>query len=165
MCAFECACMCVCVCAPLCLGICMCAHACVCMRLCMCACTPVCIHAHACVCLCVRMRMRVSVCVCVCLCVCLTADAAVVCMTLCWSILCRKILQRMCCCCSSLSVERAGASMVPGLATMPEPCFNTQCAACTCTVRSMPHEQSKPTRTAFLKGPMKSNFCASRTTD
>jgi len=31
----------------------------------------------------------------------------------------------MCCCCSSLSVEKAGASMVPGLATMSELCFNT----------------------------------------
>jgi len=148
---------------------------CVCVHACVYACVFVRVHVYVCVHTCVysRAHLCLFVCahahacerMCVCLCVCLTADAAVVCMTLCWSILCRKILQRMCCCCSSLSVERAGASMVPGLATMPEPCFNTQCAACTCTVRSMPHEQSKPTRTAFLKGPMKSNFCASRTTD
>ena len=45
---------------------------------------------------------------------------------------------RMCCCCCSLSAKRTGASMVPVLATMSELCFNTQCAASTCTVRSMP---------------------------
>jgi hypothetical protein len=44
----------------------------------------------------------------------------------------------MCCCCCSLSVERAGASMVPGLATMSERRFNTQCASNTCTLHSMP---------------------------
>ena len=159
--------MCACMRARVCVCVCVhaCVYACVFVRVHVYVCVHTCVYSRAHLCLFVCAHAHACERMCVCLCVCLTADAAVVCMTLCWSILCRKILQRMCCCCSSLSVERAGASMVPGLATMPEPCFNTQCAACTCTVRSMPHEQSKPTRTAFLKGPMKSNFCASRTTD
>jgi len=65
----------------------------------------------------------------------------------------------------SLSVERAGAGMVPGLARMSELCFNTQCVTSTYTVRSMPREQSKPTRTAFLKGPVQANFRASCTSE
>jgi hypothetical protein len=60
----------------------------------------------------------------------------------------------MCCCCCSLSAERAGVSMVPGLATLSEICFNTQHAASTCT---MPRQQSKPTQATFLKGPSKQN--------
>jgi len=47
--------------------------------------------------------------------------------------------------------------MVPGLATMSELYFDTQCAASTCTVRSMPRKQSKPTQTAFLN-PSKRTF-------
>jgi len=66
----------------------------------------------------------------------------------------------MCCFCCSLSVARAGASMVvPGLARMSELCFNAQRAVS--TVRSMPREESKPTRTVFLKGPVQANFRAS----
>jgi len=37
---------------------------------------------------------------------------------------------------------------------------DTQCAASTCTVRSMPREQSKPTLAAFLKDPVQAYFRA-----
>ena len=168
------ACVCVSVCTCICVRVCACVlvrvfvctrvsvfervHVYVCVRACeyVCnVCTRLCLyvfaHAHACEC--------VYVCVCLCVPYCPT-DAAVA--WRCAGAAFTEVGVRMCCCCCySLSVERAGASMVPGLATMSELCFNTQWAASTCTVRSMPREQSNPTRTVFLKGPVQANFRAS----
>ena len=128
---------------------CMCACECVCARVCACACVFVCV--------CVRVCARVCACMCVCtpVCVCLAAPQMLQ-----WCAgRCVGATLRVCCCCCSLSVERAGASMVPGLATMSELCFNTVCGK-HCTMRSMTREQSKPTRTGFLKGPVQANFRA-----
>ena len=140
----------VCVCVCLCVCMCMCVN----VPVCFCArlCSYVCAHAHVCVHVCVRVH--------VCACAlqphrrCRGVHGAVLAGFV-------EAGVRMCCCCCSLSAKRTGASMVPVLATMSELCFNTQCAASTCTVRSMPHEQSKPTRIAFLKGPVQANFRAS----
>ena len=173
VCVSVCVCVCAHACVTVCLCLCVCVLACVCLcvcaRACVCVCTRLCIHARVCVCMCVRVSMRVCVHMCACvqarLCVsCCPTDAAVVGMVNAGVAFAEAIV-RMCCCCSSLSVERAGASMVLGMATMSELCFNTQCAASTCTVHSMPCEQSKPTWAKFLKGPVQANFCASRTAD
>ena len=132
--------------AHLCLYVCARAHSCV--RVCECTCV--------CVCACVQAR----------LCVCLAASQMLQrCTWRCAKIAFAEIGVRMCCHCCSLSVERAGASMVPGLARMSELCFNAQCAASICIVRFIPREQSKPTRTASLKGPVQSNIRASCTPD
>ena len=91
------------------------------------------VRAYACVrvSVCAGVHVFVYVCACVCVCAwrCAGVDFA-------------ETGVRMCCFCCFLSVERAGASMVPGLARMSELCFNAQCAASTCTVRSMPRKQS-----------------------
>ena len=156
-----------------CISVCVSARVCVCVfvRVCVCARVSVCLCMRMYVYVCVRMRMRVSVCLC-CVCVCAYVR---VCVPVCVSLLlphrfCSGVHDavleqpafaeagvRMCCCCCSLSVERAAASVVPGLAMMSELCFNTQCAANTCTVRSMPHE----TQIAFLKDPVQASFRAS----
>ena len=135
-----CLCMCMCVCRA-CVFVRM--HVFVCARFCLC----LCVHAHA---MCVYVRAHVCVCAGTPVCVsCCPTDAAVA---------FAGTGVRMCCVCCSLPVERAGTSMVPGLATMSKLCFNTQCAASTCTVRSTPRKQSKPTRTANLKDPVQANF-------
>ena len=122
----------------------------------------VCAHAHirARLCVCIRARFCVCACACVCTCVCRHACVYLAapqmlqwCAWRCAGVAFSKASVRICCCCCSLSVERAGASTVPAM--MSELCFNTQCVASTCTVRSVPRKQSKPKRTAFLKGPDK----------
>jgi hypothetical protein len=128
--------------------VCECARACVCACVCVCRC--VCVRVRTCVCVSVRARLCVRCC---------PTDAAVVCMTVLGAAFAEAGV-RMCCCCCSLSVERAGASMVQGGWPLPKLCFNTQCAAGTSTVRSMPREQSKLTRTALPKRPIQANFCA-----
>ena len=143
-----------------CMHMCVCAHVFTCVfgHLYMCACVymcNLCVYMCTCVCasvsVCVRLCLYVCVrCVCVCVLVCVPSclTAAIV-VWRCAGAAYTEVGVRMCCCCCSLSDERAGASMVPGLATMSELCFNTQCAASTCTVRSMPRKQSKPTWTTF----------------
>ena len=165
-------CTCVCVCARVC--------ACVFVRVCVlarvyvfvCEQVYVCVHAfvytRACLCLyvCAHAHAYVRVCACTCVCACVQARLCVClaapqmlqwCAWCCAGVAFAEAIVRMCCCCCSLSVDfqRAGASMVPGLATMSEHHVNSQCAASTCNVRSMPREQPKPTRTAFLKSPAK----------
>jgi hypothetical protein len=72
--------------------------ACICMCACGCVCVRVCVHVYVCACVRVSVCVCVSVCLCVCACLCVLA--------------CAFVFVCVCACCS-LSVERAGASMVP----------------------------------------------------
>jgi len=136
-----------------CLCVCMCM--CVNVPVCFCArlCSYVCAHAHVCVHVCVRVH--------VCACAlqphrrCRGVHGAVLAGFV-------EAGVRMCCCCCSLSARRIGQvrAWCPG---WPQ-CLNTtsaKCVASTCIVRSMPHKQSKPPRTAVPKGPVQANVRAS----
>jgi len=162
VCSYACVsvCVCVCVCARACLCVCACVS--VCLYVFMCECASVCVRARVCVCMCVRVRMCPCVCVCARVCEpCCPTYAAVVCMSCAGASLAEAGV-RLCCCCCFLFVKRTGVSMVPELATMSGYRFNTvhsrhlHCAlhAFIC----MPYENSKPTRTAFQKGPVQANF-------
>jgi hypothetical protein len=149
-------CVCVCVCVHVCLCVRMCARACVCVfvRVQVYVCVRACVYTRACLCkyVCARAHACVRVCACACTCVrvcrhacvCLAAQQMLQwCAWRCAVVAYAETSIRMCCFCCSRCVERAGASMVPGLARMSELCFNAQYAASTCTVHSMPREQSK----------------------
>jgi hypothetical protein len=75
---------------------------------------------------------------------------------------------RMCCCCCSLSVERAGASMVPRCLNSASTNSARQAPRLQQTVRGMhlhravhAPQTSKPTWTVLLMGPVQANFRAS----
>ena len=115
---------------------------------------------------CVYARAFGFICVCACACVC---SCALLPQRRCSgvhdAVLEHPLLKQVCGCAAAAApcLLRAGASIVPGLATMSELCFNTQCAASICNVHSMPREQSKPTQTVFLKVPIQANFRVSWT--
>ena len=149
----------------------MCARACVCVfvRVHVYVCVRACVYTRACLCkyVCARAHACVRVCACACTCVrvcrhacvCLAAPQMLQwCAWRCAGVAFAETGVRMCCFCFSLLRRQ-----VPGLAKMSELGFNTRCAVSTCTVHFMPREQSKPTRTASLKGPVQANFRASCT--
>jgi hypothetical protein len=120
----------------------------------------VCARVHACVRVCASTCVRV--CVHLCMCALLPQRR---CSGVHDAVLEHPLLKQVCGCAAAAApcLLRAGASIVPGLATMSELCFNTQCAASICNVHSMPREQSKPTQTVFLKVPIQANFRVSWT--
>jgi len=109
----TCACICMCACVYVCARVCpcVCARACVCVYVCARLCLYVCARALACVrvcaCTCVRVCAGLPVCLCC------GPQMLQWCAWRCAGVAFAEAGMRMCCCCCSLSVERAGASMVP----------------------------------------------------